>query len=127
MTGELPAGLVIEGRRAIYRPAGSVSFEQAVELVRSAIKLARINGAAELLVDSTALSGFPSPDTFERFLAAVEWAQAANQRLRLAMVVRAELIDPQKFGVTVMANRGLRANVFPTETEALAWLGGKVV
>jgi hypothetical protein len=41
------------------------------------------------------------------------------------MVARAELIDPQKFGVTVSANRGLVSNIFTTEGEALAWLDAK--
>jgi hypothetical protein len=73
-------------------------------------------------VDTTALTGFPAPDTFQRFLAAVGWAESAGGRLRLSMVARAEMIDPAKFGVTVAANRGLVSNVFTTEAEALAWL-----
>jgi hypothetical protein len=38
------------------------------------------------------------------------------------MVARAEMIDPEKFGVTVAANRGLVSNIFTTELEARAWL-----
>jgi FixJ family two-component response regulator len=120
-----PDTFVLEEGRGLYCPVGSVSFDQAVALVRAAIAAARRNQVRDLLVDTTALTGFPSPDTFERFLAAVEWADAARAGVRLAMVARAEMIDPQKFGVIVAANRGLVSNIFTTEVEARAWLGAR--
>ena len=119
-------GFMIKGGRGFYHPVGSVSYDEAVARVRAAIEVARKNGARGLLVDTTALTGFPSPDTFQRFLAAVKWAESAGGRLRLSMVARAEMIDPAKFGVTVAANRGLVSNIFTTETEALAWLDAKL-
>src|SRR5262245_7223926 len=115
----------MEGGRGLYRPVGSVSFDEAVAWVRAAIAAACANQAGDLLVDTTALTGFPSPGTFQRFLAAVAWAEEAVGRLRLAMVARAEMIDPQKFGVTVAANRRLVSNIFTTEAEARAWLDAK--
>ena len=117
-----PDHFVLEEGRGLYRPVGTVSFDEAVALVRAAIAAARRNQVRDLLVDTTALTGFPSPDTFERFLAAVEWAEEARGRVRLAMVARAEMIHPQKFGVLVAANRGLVSNIFTTEAEARAWL-----
>jgi hypothetical protein len=113
-------GFVLEA--GAYRPAGSVSFDEAVGMVRAAIAVARSNQVRDFLVDTTALTGFTSPDTFQRFLAAVDWAKEARGGLRLVMVARAEMIDPQKFGVTVAANRGLVSNIFTTEVEARAWL-----
>jgi hypothetical protein len=113
---------VQEGGRGFYRPAGSVSFDEAVALVRAAIAFACSSQAHELLVDTTAWFGFASPQTFQRYLAVVEWAEEARGRVRLVMVAREEMIDPQKFGVTVAANRGLLSNIFTTEVEALAWL-----
>ena len=118
------AGFAAVDHRGLYRPAGSVSFDQAVDLVREAIATARAKELDELLVDTTAWTGFASPDTFQRFLAAVAWAEEARGRLRLAMVARPEMIDPRKFGVLVAANRGLVSNIFPTEAEARAWLDG---
>ena len=115
-------GLELEGRRAVFRPVGSVSFDQVVFLVSAAIAAARRRKARELLVDTTGLTGFPPPGTGERFLAVVEWAEEASGGLRLAMVARQEMIDPNKFGVTVASNRGLTSNIFPTEAEARAWL-----
>ena len=119
------AGFAAVDHRGLYRPAGSVSFDQAVDLVREAIATARAKELDELLVDTTAWTGFASPDTFQRFLAAVAWAEEARGRLRLAMVARPEMIDPRKFGVLVAANRGLVSNIFPTEAEARAWLDGR--
>jgi hypothetical protein len=113
-------GFVLEEGRGLYRPVGSVSFHEVVALVRSAITAARSNQIRELLVDTTALTGFPSPNMFQRFLAAVDWAEEAAGRLRLALVARAEMIDPAKFGATVAVNRGLVSNIVTTETEARA-------
>ena len=118
-------GFVIEEGRGFYRPVGTFSFDEVVVLVRAAIATARRNKVRDLLVDTTALTGFPSPDTFQRFVAAVAWANEALARLRLVMVARPEMIDPQRFGVTVAANRGLVSNIFTTEAEALAWLDAK--
>ena len=118
-------GFVVEEGGGLYRPVGSVSFDEAVALVSDAIAAARRNQVRDLLVDTTALTGLPSPDTFQRFLAAVAWSDEARGGVRLAMVARAELIDPNKFGVTVAANRGLVSNIFTTEAEARAWLGAR--
>ena len=117
-----PVDFFQEEGRGLYRPTGCVSFDEAVDLVRDAIAVARRNGLRHLLVDTTELTGFASPDTFERFLAVVEWVKEARSGVRLAMVARPEMIHPQKFGVLVAANRGLVSNIFTTEAEARAWL-----
>ena len=122
---EEPVGFLMEGDRGLYRPVGSVTFDEAVAWVRAAIAIASSNRARDLLVDTTALTGFASPGTIQRFLAAVGWAEEAMGRLRLAMVAREEMIDPEKFGVTVAGNRGLVSNIFTTEAEARAWLDAK--
>jgi hypothetical protein len=119
---EVLNGFTLEGDRGIFRPMGHVTFDEAVALVRAAIATARSHQVRDLLVDTTALDGFPSPDTFQRFLAAVEWADEASGRVRLAMVARPEMIDPAKFGVTVAGNRGLVTNIFTAEEAARDWL-----
>ena len=119
---DAPDNFVLDEGRALYRPAGSVSFDEAVALVRAAVAAARRNRVRNLLVDTTALTGFSSPDQFERFLAAVAWAEASRGGMHLAMVARADMIHPQKFGVLVAANLGLVSNIFTTEVEARAWL-----
>jgi hypothetical protein len=42
--------------------------------------------------------------------------------VKCALVVRPELMDPEKFEVTVATNRGMIGNVFDSEKEAVAWL-----
>jgi len=118
-----PESFILAEGHAQYRPAGSVSFDKTIALVRAAIAAAGRNNVKDLLVDTTALTGFASPDTFQRFLAAVEWAEEAQGGVRLAMVALEEMIHPQKLGVLVAANRGMVSNIFPTEVEARAWLG----
>jgi DNA-binding response OmpR family regulator len=117
-----PDNFVLEEGHARYRPAGPFSFDEAVRLVRSAIAAARRHRVPALLVNTTALTGFQSPDTYERFLAVVAWAEEARAGVRLAMVARAEMIHPQKFGVLVAGNKRLVSNIFTTEDEARAWL-----
>jgi hypothetical protein len=76
-----PAGYTAEGVHVTYRAVGSITFDEAVGRVRSAIALARSTKARDLLVDTTAWTGFSSPDRFQRFLAAVAWAEEAGGRL----------------------------------------------
>ena len=83
-----PDNFVLEEGRALYRPVGSVSFDEAVVLVRAGIAAARRNRVRNLLVNTTALTGFPSPEQFERFLAAVAWAEESRGNVHLAMVAR---------------------------------------
>ena len=52
---------------------------------------------------------------------AERWASISHG-LHLAIIARPELIDPNHFGVTVASNRGLSANVFTSEPDAIAWL-----
>jgi len=106
----------------IFRLKGEMSLEASVRLVTDAITYAREQGIRKLLVVSTELTGFPSPSVSARYFFVQEWARAAGGKMRIAMVSRPELIDPDKFGVTVAANNGLTGDVFLSEAEALAWL-----
>ncbi|MDX1440414.1 MAG: hypothetical protein R3284_10985, partial [Rubricoccaceae bacterium] len=51
-----------------------------------------------------------------------EWAEAAHGAVRVALLARPEMLDPERFGVTVAANLGFTADAFTSEEEALAWL-----
>jgi len=75
-----------------------------------------------LLIDTTNWTGHDSPTTLERYEVAKTFSQAAGGAVRLAMVVRPELMDPEKFEVLVATNRGMVGNVFDSEKAALAWL-----
>jgi hypothetical protein len=110
------------GSRGFYRPIAQVSFEQAVTLVAEAMATARELGLADLLVNTTALTGFSVPSVFARYDMASKWASAAGAALRVALVARTENIDRQKIGVLMLQNRGGSGDVFDNEADALAWL-----
>lgn len=110
------------GRRGFFRPVGVVSFDQAIEIVAEGMRHARSLELVDLLVNTTGLAGFPSPDVFARYSLASKWAESAGAAMRVALVARADLIDPQKIGVLMAQNRGVNGDVFPTESAAIAWL-----
>lgn len=112
----------VNGDCAFYRPAGKVTLEQGEELVDQAIAFAREHRIPKLLINCTNLIGFPSPTLPQRYFMVRGWAKTAQSSVQVAMVVRPEMIDPEKFGITVAHNAGLKADVYPTEPEALAWL-----
>ena len=114
------------GTRGFYRPIAQVSFEQAVDLAAAAMVTARELGLADLLINTTGLTGFTPPSVFARYDMAGKWTQSAGAMLRVALVARPELIDRQKIGVLMMQNRGGTGDVFVNEAEALVWLDGRL-
>jgi hypothetical protein len=115
----------VVGKRAFYRPTGRVSFEQAAEMVAEAMRQARAQDASSLLVNTLDLTGMMPPTIFARHALAVRWAESAGAQLHVAMVARAELIDPEKIGVLMAQNRGVSGDVFTTEAAALTWLDSR--
>lgn len=113
--------LEIVGDRAYFRPAGTITLEQGIALVERAIGQARVEGARDLLVNLKGVSGFRAPSLSERFALAERWAKASGMSVRLALVAPAWLLDPERFAVVVMANRGVTTTAVETEDEALAW------
>jgi hypothetical protein len=105
-----------------YSPVGTVSLEEGALLVTKAIRFCRDNKIPRLLVDITQLTGFHSPMLHERYWIVRGWAHEAKGRISIAMVARAEMIDPQRFGVVVAQNAGLNAFISDSEKESLAWL-----
>lgn len=105
-----------------YRPCKKLSVQEAVDLAVTSISFARQHNIRRLFIDSTQLTGFDSPGTWERFLLGVRSAQAGKAVVKVAMLARPEMIDPQHFGMTVARNRGLLCDVFTSEPDAIAWL-----
>jgi hypothetical protein len=117
------ANFEVIGRRAFFRPVGNVTFERAVMMVSESLALTRSLGLADILVNSTGLTGFPAPSIFSRHAFAVKWAEImGGSGIRVAVVARPEIIDPDKIGMLMAQNRGVSADVFTTELAALAWL-----
>ena len=112
----------VVGGRGFFRPAGHMSLAEAVARVDAAIAYARAQAIKELLVNGILVTGFDPPSLSERYFLAEKWALTARGALRMAVVVRPEMIDPEKFGVTVAFNRRLIADVFVDERPAVEWL-----
>ena len=105
-----------------FRLSGHGSLEDAAEKVIEVITFSREQGLRKLLIDTTKWTGHASPGIVERFYVARAFTEAAGSAMKLAMVIRPELMDPRKFEVTVATNRGLNGNIFDSEKDALAWL-----
>ena len=112
---------VMEGY-CCYRLSGHGPLEEAASKVIEVITFCREEGMRNLLIDTTGWTGHKSPDTLERYYVAQAFAEAARCEVKVAMVVRPEMMDPDKFEVTVAMNRGLVGNVFDSEKDAVAWL-----
>ena len=112
---------VIEGI-CQFRPRGECSLAGAVDLINSAIAYCREQRVAKLLVNGTGLVGVSVPSLIDRFLMVEEWAQKAKGMVVVVLVIQAEYIHPEKFGVKVAADFGLIADVYTSETDALEWL-----
>lgn len=108
---------------ACYRPVGEVSLQKAIDWVSTVITFAVDQQITKLLIDSMKLTGIEPPLAWERFRMGERFAYAARgSAIKVVLVARQEMIDPERFGMTVARNRGLLANVFTSEAEALAWL-----
>jgi hypothetical protein len=105
-----------------YQLLGRGSLAEAAGKVIEIIAFSREQGIRNLLIDATKWTGHQSPSTVERFTWASAFTKVAGEGLKLALVVRPELMDPEKFEVTVATNRGLNGNVFDSERDALVWL-----
>ena len=105
-----------------YRLSGHGPLAQAASKVIEVIAFSREQGVRKLLIDTTNWTGHKSPDTWERFTWAEAFAEAARSTVKLVFLVRPEMMDPDKFEVTVARNRGLIGNVFDSEKDAVAWL-----
>jgi hypothetical protein len=105
-----------------FRLSGHGPLAEAAGKVIEAITYARQHGMRKLLIDTTKWTGHASPDTLERYQFAAAFSEAARALVKVALVARPEMMDPEKFEVTVATNRGMLGNVFDSENEALAWL-----
>ena len=105
-----------------YRLTGGGPFPAAASKIVEAISFAREQGVRHLLVDTTGWTCQRSPTTLERYEFAQAWGAAAATGVKLVLVARPEMMDPEKFEIKAATNRGLVGNVFESEKEALAWL-----
>jgi len=112
---------VMEGY-CCYRMSGHGPLAEAASKVIEVIAFTREQRMRNLLIDTTGWTGHKSPGTLERYTFAQAFAEAARCQVKVAMVLRPEMMDPDKFEATVARNRGLVGDVFDSEKDALAWL-----
>lgn len=101
---------------------GRVSLVQAASAVTRALVAARDQGIKRLLVDATQLWGFSSPSVADRYFIVRRWASAAGNQVELSIVLEQHILDPDRFGMMVASNLGMRADAFNSPSEALSWL-----
>ena len=101
---------------------GCVSLEQAADAVTRALVAARDRGIKRLLVDASQFTGFPSPSLADRYFIVQRWAAEARKRVELSIVLPQPILDPDRFGILVATNLGMRADAFSSKSEALTWL-----
>ena len=119
---QLPEFLTLSEDFAYYRPVAEMTLEEAIERINDALLFCRENGIVGILVDITQLSGFPPPSLTDRFWFIAKWAETSGGRVVVSMVAPPEMIMPDKIGVTMALNRGLRTDVFTREEDAIKWL-----
>ena len=120
----MPLQKHVEVRESVcrFRLAGECSLIEVVEAITSAIAHSRDQSIDKLLINATDVMGVPIPSLVDRFLMVEEWAQESKGMVVVALVVHAEYIHPEKFGVRVAADFGLTSDVYTSETDALKWL-----
>ncbi|MEO6065268.1 MAG: hypothetical protein ABIP49_05765 [Lysobacterales bacterium] len=121
MTTEREDLEVVDGI-GVFRPAGTFHWRQAVGMVSRGIGHAKALELKKLLIVTTRLEGFKSPSVAARVEVVREWAEAADGRMTIAMVVRRDFIDPGRIGVVAAAIFGASTHVFESEAEAMKWL-----
>ena len=120
----LEADRTVAGAICVVRARGEASLVEAVDFIRRHIDLCRCERQAKLLVDVAGVTPSSMPTIVDRFLAAEDWAHAANGEVIVAIVIDAAYQHPQKFGVKVAGHFGLVTESFTRESEARAWLDG---
>jgi hypothetical protein len=105
---------------AHYRPIGTVTIDEAAVLVIKGLEACQKVKQQKLLIDTRRLD-FGNPSLADRFFF-VEQLSVHAKGIAIALVLHAHLIDVDRFGVTVARNRGLTAEVFTSEIDALNWL-----
>jgi hypothetical protein len=121
---DMPEQFEVMDGYCCYRMSGHGPLTEAAAKVVEVIAFSRDQGIEKLLIDTTNWTGHGSPDTLERYTWAQAFAEASRSLVKIAMVLRPEMMDPDNFEVTVARNRGMMGNVFDSEKDALAWLRG---
>ncbi len=109
-----------DGRVHVQLPA-NMRIGDAYPLFEKVRQLAVDAGATDLLIDARAFKAkLNMMQRLQMILAFV----AKLRSYRVAGVLSAETMDPQRLGETMARNRGARVKVFTALADAEAWLDG---
>ena len=122
---ELPPYVTLAPEFAAFRPRGARSFATWRDEIVAVLAWGVGSGVTRFFADFTGVRLTDAPSTFERFqLGERAAATGAAAGVRVAVVGKEPVMDPERFGVTVAANRGLDVRSFDDEVAALTWLVG---
>ena len=107
---------------AYFQPLGEMAVKELLLLVMAAFTFAHTQQINRLLVDTTELKGLSEPTVMEQYNLGVQLARATKGLLRLALLVKHELLDSMIFTTSLAVNRGLTCEVFTSQQAALEWL-----
>lgn len=108
----------------VVRLEGGQPFSVAVQQVDDALRQAVEHKIRKALVDVRGLTGFERPSVAAISEMARRWAATSQGRVKMAMLSRPDLNDPERFGVIIARRLGFDVEIFETETAALGWLHG---
>jgi hypothetical protein len=117
-----PKITLVEHERYLEALIGATSSPQEIRRqLEELLTLMSGRKPERLLVDFRAIS--PSAwTTLDRYGMGVLGGQLAAYVGRVACLATSKFVDPQKFGVQVAQNRGLKVDIFTEDVEALRWL-----
>lgn len=114
----------VVGDVAHFRLTGQQELVDGVRQIADAIARTKAGGLDKLLVDIRRITGVEPPGIATRHWLMGEWVREGRGSVRVAIVVRPEFIDPDRFAIIVGRNAGFVSNVFESEEPALDWLLG---
>lgn len=121
---DLPSDLTLHAGYAVHRPTSDAPVPRLIDDLLAGLAWCRDHGVPRLLADVRGVRRFEALDTTTRFQLGKRAAELASGKVRVAMVLTPEQIDPERFGESVARNRGLDVDLFTNEVEALGWLVG---
>jgi len=104
--------------------SGAYSLAHTVSAFEEAFLAADRDPRNAILIDTRAVTG-PGPSTADRYeigLLLARLSASQRWRSRAAILMSAELVDPDRIGEVVARNRMANVRVFTSHAEALAWL-----
>ena len=109
------------------RATGEFSLDEAKRIFVEMMAAVSLHKTKRLLFDGRTLTG--NPQTMERFYYAefaaatvAQFKRRGASATRFAYLLKEPVLDPDRFGENVAANRGMLVKAFDNPHEALEWL-----